>query len=450
MGLKEKIFKAYDIRGIYPDDFNEKSAYNIGRAFVVLTKAKNVVVSQDMRLSSPQIASSLTKGIVDQGADVISIGMAGTDQFYFVMGEYGYDGGFMITASHNPKEYNGFKIVKKGNIFISQGNGMEELKDLSLKAKYPEPKQKGKIIIKDYRKQFITKMLSYIDFNKVKSFKIAMDGSSGMAGPALSEIFQNSPCKIYPLFFKPDGSFPGHEPNPMEEENRKLLEKKVVEEKCDFGFIFDGDADRFIMVDNNGKFIFPDFIISIIAEDILKNNLGAKIISDVTCGWSIKDTVNKYKGQLIIERTGHSFIKRRMKETGALFAGETSGHFYFKNFYGCDTGILPALILLQIISQSKKSFTEIIEAYRKKYFLTGIINFEVINKKEVMEKIENYYKNEGASISRIDGVGVEFDNWRFILRPSNTESLLRLILEARSADLMNKKKEEVSKLIQKR
>jgi phosphomannomutase len=269
-----------------------------------------------------------------------------------------------------------------------------------------------------------------------------------MAGPVLGKIFKDSPCQITPLYFEPDGSFPGHEPNPMDDENREDLKAKVLGTKADFGFIFDGDADRFIMIDQGGEFIPPDYIVAILAEDILKKNPGAKVVSDATVSWAIKDTVLKHRGELIVWKTGHSLITQKMKETGAIFAGETSGHFYFREFYDFDTGILPALLLLQIISQKKEPFARIIEDFKRKYFLTGIINFKIEDKEGVMRKVEEIYKAKEAKISHIDGVSIEFLDWRFILRPSNTEPLLRLILEARSADLRDQKREEVSKLVQ--
>ena len=450
MNINQKIFKAYDIRGIVPEELNEQIAERVGMAFVKFLKEegigpKTVVVSRDMRTSSPALFAALSKGIASMGVDVIDIGQSSTDMFYFACGTLNLPG-IAITASHNPKQYNGFKMIKKMPYAIGKGQGMEKIQELAMSGDLASIGDKtGTITQKDVRKEFIKKILSFIDVSRIKPLKVAIDCGNGMAGPYIERLKEFLPIEIIPMFFEPDGTFPNHPADPLEKANRAELEKRVVSENADLGIAFDGDVDRCFFVDDTGEFVSGDFLTAVLAERFLKKFPGGKIIYDLRASDVVPDTVNILGGRPLINRVGHAYIKRRMIEEGAVFAGEVTGHYYFKNFFNADSGLIPALLILEMISEENKKFSEILKPLREKYFISGEINSKVNDVKAILQKIETIYK--AGEIEKIDGISARFADWRFNVRGSNTEPLIRLNLEAKTKEMMQGKRDEVLEVI---
>ncbi len=450
MTIDAKIFKAYDIRGIVPEELNEQIAERVGMAFVKFleeqgAKETAVVVSRDMRTSSPELFEALSKGIASMGIDVIDIGRSSTDMFYFACGTLNLPG-IAITASHNPKQYNGFKMIKKMPYAIGKGQGMERIQELAMSGDLaPAGEKVGNIIQKDVRDDFIKKILSFIDASKIKPLKVAIDCGNGMAGPYIERLKEFLPIEIIPMFFEPDGTFPNHPADPLEKANRAELEKRVIAENADLGIAFDGDVDRCFFVDDTGEFVSGDFLTAVLAERFLKKFPGGKIIYDLRASDVVPDTVNTLGGRPLINRVGHAYIKRRMIEEGAIFAGEVTGHYYFKNFFNADSGLIPALLILEMISDENKKFSEIFKPLREKYFISGEINSKVNDVKAVLQKIETIYK--AGEIEKIDGISARFADWHFNVRGSNTEPLIRLNLEAKTKEMMEEKRDEVLQVI---
>ena len=450
MNINQKIFKAYDIRGIVPEELNEQIAERVGVAFVKFLKEegigpKTVVVSRDMRTSSPALFAALSKGIASMGVDVIDIGQSSTDMFYFACGTLNLPG-IAITASHNPKQYNGFKMIKKMPYAIGKGQGMERIQELAMSGDLaPAGEKVGNIIQKDVREEFIKKILSFIDVNTIKPLKVAIDCGNGMAGPYIEQLEKFLPIKIIPMYFEPDGTFPNHPADPLEKANRAELEKRVIAENADLGIAFDGDVDRCFFVDDTGEFVSGDFLTAVLAEKFLKKFPGGKIIYDLRASDVVPDTVHLLGGRPLINRVGHAFIKRRMIEEGAVFAGEVTGHYYFKNFFNADSGLIPALLILEMLSEENKKFSEILKPLREKYFISGEINSKVNDVKAVLQKIETIYK--AGEIEKIDGISARFADWHFNVRGSNTEPLIRLNLEAKTKEQMEQKRDEVLEVI---
>lgn len=446
--IDTSVFKAYDIRGIYPDQIDEDIVYRIAQAYVKIIKPKGaVVLGKDVRISSPSLWKSAAQGLIDMGVDVIDIGTVSTDMLYFAVAEYGHGGGITISASHNPKEYNGMKLVRERAIPISGDSGIVEIKDEVLKAERKEEEKKGKIIKKDIWDDYIEFCLSFIDKKKIKPFKIVANPNFGMAGKVLEKISKSIPIEIVPLNFEPDGSFPKGRPDPLIPENRDETIALIKESSADLGVAWDADADRFYFFDENGEFVDGYFVTAILSEIILEKHPGAKIISDPRQIWAIQEIVNKNGGTLILNKAGHSFIKERMIKEDAVFAGEMSGHYYFKypNDTYYDNGMIPFFIVLEKLSVGDKKLSQLSKDYRETYFISGEINSEVADPIEIINEVENKYKD--GRIEHIDGLSVEYSNWRFNLRPSNTESLLRLNVEAKTKDLMEEKRDEILKLI---
>ncbi|TAN57406.1 phosphomannomutase/phosphoglucomutase [Patescibacteria group bacterium] len=450
MNINSKIFKAYDIRGVVPDELNEQIAERVGMAFVKFlneegVNPKTVVVSRDMRTSSPALFAALSKGIASMGIDVIDIGRSSTDMFYFACGTLNLPG-IAITASHNPKQYNGFKMIKKMPYAIGKGQGMERIQELAMSGDLaPAGEKAGNIVQKDVRDDYIKKILSFIDASKIKPLKVAIDCGNGMAGPYIERLKEFLPIEIIPMFFEPDGTFPNHPADPLEKANRAELEKRVVAENADLGIAFDGDVDRCFFVDDTGEFVSGDFLTAFLAERFLKKFPGGKIIYDLRASDVVPDTVNTLGGRPLINRVGHAYIKRRMIEEGAIFAGEVTGHYYFKNFFNADSGLIPALLILEILSEENKKFSEILKPLREKYFISGEINSKVNDVKAVLKKIEAIYK--AGEIEKIDGISARFADWHFNVRGSNTEPLIRLNLEAKTKEMMEEKRDELLQVI---
>ncbi len=453
------IFKAYDIRGLYPEELDEDTAYNIARAFVTLLKCKKVVVSRDMRESGIPISKALIKGLTDQGADVIDIGLSSTPMNYFANNFLKADASIMITASHNPKEYNGFKLNREKSIPISEETGIKEIEKLVLKNKFKDV-EKGNVTSKDILKDYVNHVANSVHEkskaflcpenrrfswkNINKNLKIIIDAGNGMAGLAVEKIFNKLGLSIEKMYFELDGNFPNHEANPLKDKNVKEIKDRVKKEKFDLGIAFDGDVDRVFFIDENGNKIPSDHIIALFAQELLKENPNQIIINDLRTSKIIKETVEANNGTSIMSRVGHVFFKQLMREKDGLFAGELSGHYYFRDNFYTDSGVIAAVKLIEIMSKHSKPLSELIKPF-KKYYQSGELNSEVKDKQKKIKEIEKHYKN--AEIKHIDGLSIYFKDWWFNIRPSNTEDLLRLNLEADSKELLEIKKKELLELI---
>ncbi len=435
------IFKAYDIRGKYPSELNEETAYKIGRAFVKFLKAGEVCIGRDMRISSPFLFESLVEGVLDGGADVVDIGLCSTPMFYFAMGNYNIKAGIMITASHNPKDDNGLKLCRENAIPIGLDSGLAEIRKL-VTDEFGEKKRIGNIIKKDITQDYSDFLWQFVE--EIKDLKIVVDAANAMACVSAPILFRQLNVKLTPLYFDLDGSFPNHEANPLKAENLKDLQKKVREEKADLGIAFDGDADRAFFVDENSQILPADLVAALIAKSFLKKNKNAKIVYDVRSSRIVDETIRENHGIPVRCRTGHTFMKLAMREHNAIFGGELSGHYFFRDFYFCDSALMVVITVLNILCREKKPLSELIRPFRR-YYATGEINFRANNKDELIELIASYFKN--GKQSRLDGISVEYNDWWFNVRKSNTEPLLRLNLEAGTKELMEEKAHELRDFI---
>lgn len=445
MLVNPKIFKAYDIRGIYPTDLNEEIAYHIGRAFAAFLQVDRVVVGRDMRLSGPSLHAAVLNGLTDQGADVIDIGMVSTDQYYFACAETGLPG-MMVTASHNPQQYNGFKMVRKVPYLLSGDAGIQDLRRLVEKESYPSATRQGQVVTADYQEMFVDRILSVIDLPALRRLKVVVDTGNGMVGPILKQVYARLPVDLTGLYLDPDGSLPNHGLDPLQPENRAELQRTVVELGADIGFAFDGDGDRFFAIDNRGRFVPGDFLTAILGEYFLQKMPGSKIIYDVRASWAVPNLIRAAGGVPLMERVGHAFIKRRMADEDAIFAGEVTGHYYFRDFYYADSGILPSLLLLELLSKRGKSLSELLASLEAKYFISGEINSTVADQRAKIEALAAKYSD--GHQNRMDGLAVSYPTWHFSLRGSNTEPLLRLNLESiLSPEEMELRRDEVLSVI---
>ncbi|MDP8942800.1 MAG: phosphomannomutase/phosphoglucomutase [Actinomycetota bacterium] len=456
--IDPEIFKAYDIRGVYPDDLDEEVAYRIGRGVprVLSEEAEKpagelrVAVGHDMRTSSPELADRFAEGIRDEGASVLDIGRVATEMVYFAVGSEGLDGGLMCTASHNPKEWAGAKIVKQGAIALSGDAGLAEIRDIVTSDDIGDPAgERGKREERDVGEDFRRAAIAWIDPGQIREMKVVLDGGNGMAGPMVGPILDDLPIEQVRTYWEPDGEFPDHEPNPMLEENRQFVIDKVCSEGAELGIAWDGDADRCFFVDDTGKFVSGDFLTALLAESILEKEPGATILFDVRASRAVPEVIERAGGTGCVNRVGHAYFKTRMRDMGAAFGGEVSGHYYFRDFYNADSGTLPALLILELLSRKEQKMSELLAPYREKYFLSGEINSEVEDKDAKMQELAERYGEQGAEIGELDGVSVDFEDWHFNVRPSNTEPLLRLNLESLvSEEHMEEKRDEVLGLIQ--
>ncbi len=445
MQVNPSIFKAYDIRGIYPTELNEEIAYLIGRAFVTFLGADTVIVGRDMRTSGPALFDAVTRGIMDQGADVADIGMVSTDQYYFACTQLGLPG-MMVTASHNPKQYNGFKMVRRMPYLLSGDEGIQDLRRLVERESFPTPTRRGERREYDFKEQFVQKVLSLIDVEAIKPLKVIVDTGNGMVGPILQAVYARLPIQLTGMYLEPDGTLPNHGLDPLMPENRAELQRRVKEEGADIGFAFDGDGDRFFAIDDRGEFISGDFLTAILGRYLLEKEPGAKILYDVRASWAVPDEVRAAGGIPLVERVGHAFIKRRMANEDAIFAGEVSGHYYFKAFAFADSGIIPSLYLLEMLSKRGVKMSELLSRLESRYFISGEINSRVSDVRAKLEEIAERYRD--GKIERIDGVSVSYDTWHFNVRGSNTEPLIRLNLESiASRAEMEAKRDEVLAVI---
>jgi phosphomannomutase len=445
--LEPKVFKAYDVRGIYPTELDEEGAYAIGRAYVAEFEPRKVAVGRDMRTSSPAMAQAVIDGAADAGADVLDLGLVGTEMLYFAVGDLELDGGVEVTASHNPKEYTGMKIVRRGALPVGGESGLLEIRDRALNISgRPASERRGPVEPHDIWPAYVDRVLSFVDLDAIKPLRIVIDAANGMAGTMLPPVLDRLPVEAVRCFFEPDGTFPNHEPNPLLPENREFIVRRTLEERADFGVAFDGDADRCFFVDDTGEFVPGDFVTALLAESVLQKEPGAKVIYDLRASWAVPETVKQAGGVPLMNRVGHAFIKHRMREEGAAFGGEVSGHYYFREFSQADSGVVPFLLMLELVSKKERKLSEILADYRRRYFLTGELNTPVADVTLKLQQLEERFGREGR-VSHLDGISIDADEWHMNARPSNTEPLLRLNLEARTPELMERKRDEVLEAI---
>ncbi len=449
------IFKAYDVRGLYGEQIDGDAAEQIGRAFArVLAGLRGkpagdlrIGLGRDMRLSAPELAARYRAGMVAEGAHVLDAGMVGTEMLYFLVGSRELDGGLMCTASHNPKAYTGAKLVREGALALSGETGIGDIRDLVTAGLPPAEAAPGTVEDVDIAPEFRARALAAIDPSAIPPLKLVLDGGNGMAGPMVGPILaQLGALELVPCYWEPDGELPGHEPNPLLPENRRFVIDKVLSEDADLGIAWDGDADRCFFIDGNGEFVDGDFLTALLAQQILASHPGADILYDVRASRAVADTVRAAGGTPLVNRVGHAFFKRRMREEGGVFGGEVSGHYYFADFYNADSGTLPALLILELLGKRQTTLAELLAPYRSRYFISGEINSTVADPAAKVAEIRERYAD--AEIGELDGISVDYADWHFNVRPSNTEPLLRLCLESlvSRAD-MERRRDEVLALI---
>jgi phosphomannomutase len=445
--LPDLIFKAYDVRGLHGEEMDGTTAEAIGNAFVRLLAERedkpvtevSVGLGRDMRLTAPDMAERFAAGAQSAGAKVLDAGEIATEVLYFLVGSRSLDGGAAITASHNPKAYTGIKLVGRDALPLSGDSGIQQVRDLAQSGSV-EASEPGPIESVDVTDDFREAMRSWVDPEKVSPMKVVVDGGNGMAGPTAGPLLKDLPIELVPLFFEPNGEFPGHEPNPLLPENRELICETVVEQKADLGMAWDGDADRCFFVDEEGRFVDGDFLTALLAQTILERDPGAEVLYDVRASRAVPDLVEAVGGTARMSRVGHAFFKALMRETGAVFGGEVSGHYYFRDFYCADSGTIPALLVCELLSERGSSMSQILEPLRDRYFISGEINSEVADPTGKLREIAEEFTD--AEISTLDGVSVDYPDWHFNLRASNTEPLLRLNLESLvSPDDMTEKRD---------
>jgi phosphomannomutase len=446
--LSPAVFKAYDVRGIHPTELDEKGAYAIGRAYVEQFEPRRIAVGRDMRVSSPAMAAALIEGAADAGADVLDLGLVGTEMVYFAVGELGLDGGVCVTASHNPKEYTGMKIVRRGALPVGGESGLFDVRDraLELVAQSIQPSLgRGSVEAHDVWPGFVDKVLSFVDVAAIRPLKVVIDAANGMAGAMLPPVLERLPLDAVTCYFEPDGTFPNHEPNPLLPENREFIVGKTIEESADLGVAYDGDADRCFFVDDTGEFVPGDFITALLAESILEKEGGGKVIYDVRASRAVPETIERAGGEPLMNRVGHAYIKHRMRKEDALFGGEVSAHYYFRDFSQADSGVVPFLLMVELISKRGRKLSELLAPFRRRFFITGELNTPVADVALKLQELKERYSD--GRVTHLDGISVDYDDWHFNVRPSNTEPLLRLNLEATSEELMEAKRDEVIGLI---
>jgi len=446
MNIAPGIFKAYDIRGIYPTELNEEGAYAIGRAFVTFLGASEVIVGHDMRLSGPSLFEAVTRGIMDQGANVVNIGLVSTDQYYFACARLGLPG-MMVTASHNPKQYNGFKMVRQMPYLLSGSEGIQDLRRIVQEDAFAPSSGKGTMRSIDLSEQFIETVLGLIDVDTLrgKGIKVVADTGNGTVGPILQRVYARLPVELIGMYLEPDGNLPNHGLDPLQPENRAELEQRVVAEGAAAGFAFDGDGDRFFVIDDRGQFVSGDFLTALLGRYLLGKSPGSKIVYDVRGSWAVPDLISAAGGTPLMERVGHAFIKRRMADEQALFGGEVTGHYYFRDFTYADSGLIPSLLIMEMLATGGQPMSALLAPLEAKYFISGEINSTVADPKAKMAELAERYAD--GEIMHMDGISVTYPEWHFNVRASNTEPLMRLNLEAKTPELMAAKRDEVLAII---
>jgi phosphomannomutase len=442
------IFKAYDVRGVYPHQFDEDAAHRIGRAFVAWLAdqgigADRVVMGRDVRLSSPALSDAFADGVTGSGLDVADLGLATTDMVYFASGRLSLPGA-MFTASHNPPRYNGLKLCRPGAAPIGIETGLQEIRDLAERATEPGRLGRGRRRWADMLEEYLEHVLSFADVDGMAPLVVAADAANGMAGLVVPAMFERLPCKLVPLYMDLDGTFPNHPADPIVPENQQDVKRAVTENGADLGLAFDGDADRVFLVDEHGNGVNGSLVTALVAEGMLERYPGAKILHNLICSRTVPEVIREHGGEPIRTRVGHSFIKKVMSDTGAVFGGEHSGHYYFRDHYNADSGLVASVVVMDQMSKAGVPLSELLAPLRR-WSDSGEINSEVSDQAAVMERIARAYPED--RVDRLDGLTVEFDDWWFNVRPSNTEPLLRLNVEARTEELLREKTEEVLSLI---
>jgi phosphomannomutase len=439
------IFKSYDIRGIYPSELNEQTAELIGRAFVAFLKCSTVAVGRDMRASSEPLFAAFARGVTAAGADVIDLGLTSTDELYFAVGKYRYPAGAMITASHNPKEYNGFKLCREDAIALSAETGVFAIRDLVAAGNFQDAPRTGSVKKRDVLADFAEHCLSFIDPAAIKPLKLVIDCGNGMGGLIVPAIFKHLPVKIVPLYFELDGTFPNHPASPIEPENMHDVQAAVRKHGADLGAAFDGDADRVFITDEHGALVGGDMVTALVAEMLLRKHPGAAILYNLICSRSVPDIITAQGGRPIRTRVGHSIIKAVMREQDAIFGGEHSGHFYFRDHYFADSGLIALLVVLELLSREGKTVSELLKPIDTRV-RSGEINSRVEDIPAKLAQLEQRYKDADET-DHLDGVTIQYADWWFNVRPSNTEPLLRLNVEADTPELLERKTAELLALI---
>jgi phosphomannomutase len=449
------IFKAYDIRGVYGEDIDASTALDIGRSFARVigeladkpTGELRIGLGRDMRLNAPELADAYRRGMTSEGATVLDAGQVGTEMLYYLVGSRELDGGLMCTASHNPKRYTGAKLVGQGALALSGDSGIGDVRDRiaaglgEISSDPPGPVQEVSVY-----EEFQQAALRFIDPAAVKPLRVVVDGGNGMAGPMVGPLLERLELDLVPAYFEPDGGFPDHEPNPLLPENRAFIMSEVVRRGADLGIAWDGDADRCFFIDETGAFVDGDFLTALLSESVIKKEANATVLYDVRASRAVADTAAAAGGRALVNRVGHAFFKTRMRAERAAFGGEVSGHYYFRDFYCADSGTLPALLILELLSTRGVPLSQLLEPYRSRYFISGEINSEVTDQAAKMEEIARRYRD--AELTHLDGISVDYEDWHFNVRSSNTEPLLRLCLESlRSREHMEAMRDELLGLI---
>jgi phosphomannomutase len=444
--IDSSIFKSYDIRGIVPAQLNDDIAYAIGRAFVEVLDRKNICIGRDMRPSGPDFMAALSRGAVDAGADVTQVGLISTDAIYFAVGHYGFDGGIMITASHNPAEYNGFKFCREEAIAISIETGLAAIRDRAMTGDFkPAAPIPGTVRQQDVLEAFAAHCLSFIDdIAAIKPFKIAIDAGNGMAGETVPRVFEHLPCTVVPMYFELDGTFPNHPASPIEPENMVDLQRAVTAHGCDFGVAFDGDADRMFLVDENGRLIGGDIVTALVGIDTIRLNPGAKVLYNLICSRSVPEAIEKAGGIPVRSKVGHSFIKKTMRDEDIPFGGEHSGHFYFKRNWFADSGMIALMQCLNVFSRAGGPVSSVIAPIDNRS-RSGEVNSTVKDIPAKLKELQDHYHD--AAVDFLDGVTIQYNDWWMNVRPSNTEPLLRLNVEGDTQALMEQHRDEALAII---
>ncbi|WP_425058524.1 Phosphomannomutase/phosphoglucomutase [Sporomusa carbonis] len=450
MEIKRNAFKAYDIRGKVPEELNEEMAYRIGRAYVDIFQAKKVAVGHDIRLSGPAFRDALVRGLTEAGCDVADIGMCGTEQIYFTTAHLQLDGGIMITASHNPKDYNGMKLVRQESRPISGDSGLKDVEEKVVTGTFPPVTDvvPGQVTHVDIMKDYVAHLLTYVDPAALKPLKVVVNAGNGAAGPVIDALEPFLPFKFVKINHTPDGSFPNGVPNPLLVENREATAKVVRETGADVGIAWDGDFDRCFLFDEKGDFIEGYFLVGFLAQAFLRRYPGAKILYDPRLTWNTIEVVEKAGGIPVLSKSGHAFMKERMRQEGAVYGGEMSAHHYFKDFFYCDSGMIPWLLVLEIMGREGRPLSELMSERTACYPVSGEINSTVADAAAVFRRIEEKYLPGAVRVERVDGLSVEYENWRFNVRTSNTEPVLRLNVESKcDVQLMKQKTAELLAVI---
>jgi phosphomannomutase len=447
------IFKAYDIRGLYGSEMDGDTAYLVGRAFArVLAGLRDkeppdlrVGLGRDMRIEAPEMTRRVRDGLTDEGCSVLDAGMVATEMLYHLVGSRELDGGAMVTASHNPKAYTGVKLVREGALALSGDAGIGDVR-VTIEAGLPEPPGGGSVEAVDVYGDYHERVLSFIDPDRVRPLRVVADGANGMAGPMVGPILERLNLDLVTAYWVPDGEFPDHDPNPLVEENRRFIIAKVRDQGADLGIAWDGDADRCFFIDDRGEFVDGDFLTALLAQQLLRAEPGATVLYDVRASRAVPDTVRELGGNSYVNRVGHAFFKAALRERSAAFGGEVSGHYYFRDFWCADSGTIPALLVLELLSVQDAPLSELIGAFRRRYFISGEINSEVTDQEGKMRQLAELHPD--AEISWLDGVSIDYPDWHFNVRPSNTEPLLRLNLESLvSREDMESKRDQVLDVI---